>query len=100
MIRDAALVLILQTSDIGWIENSTAAQTLAGKQIMRERTQFILQPFRERNTETFLASTPNKRRHQSFRGLLQNIFRSVTMQLVPRRQRRREFGHARIEIGG
>ena len=54
MIGDAAFMFILKLRDIFGIEQSGATQTLRRQQIVRQWTQFALQPFRKGTPKPFL----------------------------------------------
>ena len=91
-------MLVLQTRDVLRIEQAAATQALWRQKVAGQRTQLAFQPFRKRHAKTLLAAPPDKSRHQTFGRAFQNIFRSVAVKFVVRRQRRREFSDAGIEI--
>src|ERR1044072_3005649 len=62
MIRDAALVLILQARYEFRIENTRASHAFRRQQIAREWSQFNLQPLSHRHAEALLPATSHERR--------------------------------------
>src|SRR6266404_9863255 len=98
MVGDAAFMLVLQTCHVLRIEKTAAAQPFGRQKIVGQRTQLTFQPGRKRNPKTFLTTPPDKRRHQPFRGPLENVLRSITMQFVTRGQRGGKFSHPWIEV--
>src|SRR2546423_11173665 len=54
MIRDAALMLVLEPRDVLGIEQTAATKPLRRQKIARQRAQIAFQPFREWDTKTFL----------------------------------------------
>src|ERR1700730_2772398 len=99
MIRNATFVFVLQTRDVLRIKKTAAAQALRRQEVMRQRTQLALQPLGKRDAEALLAAPPDKWRHQPFGSTLENVLRSIAVQLVTRWQGRGKLCYARIEIG-